>query len=757
MRRPFFWPALSLGLGIFARQAFFVPKAWLVLAVFSLLPFLWTLRGKRFFLPLFCVSLGAVGMLRAELVQEFPQHHISRFARGEWGSLQGTVDSLPEFKERGKRKIYSFLLRTENLFYQKELFSLTGRVQVFLFNPGEVPGYGSRVRLWGKLELPRSPRNPGEFDYREYLAGQGIHAIFEGYGPRTLRRLEGGRNFWGWPLEGLQRLRQLSAERLDQIYPPPVNGLLKALLLGIRKGLPDELRDDFVKTGTIHLVAISGMNITLVAGGLFFLALVAGLPQKGAAAAGLLSAVAYVFLSGAGIPVVRAGWMAALFFAGLLLEREKDLLNSLYFAFFAIVAVDPEALFQVGFQLSFLSVLCLALLAGRGGMDWPRDLLQTFWILVGTFPLCAVYFSIFSWVALFTNLLAIPLFHLGVFTGLASLAASGIPVLAPLLAWGSTFFLKSGLAWIHAWAEQPWGYFHLRPPSTWLITTYYAALSVIYAGGKLKSFRFRALRVPALSIWFLVTALFFLPTKRENLVLTIFAAGQNELLHAEFPGGRHWLVNAGRGAPSDQARWLLGPFLRERGVKRLQGILLTDLARRHTGGLSALLSNFSVNSILLPYGGKLDLRKRPAPLPLRRGDRIPVGAASGFQVLDIVDDRIFLLIEDGGRRFIFLPTWNPEALKQVLPRLEAVSPVEAVLFPASGEPSAAVLGEVLRVISPRWAVFSKQKESILSLPVSVRDGGVSFLFLADTGALQLTFGKGPVQASEFLRGAAENR
>ncbi len=736
MRRPFFWPALGLGLGVLASRAFFVPKTPLLFFILFLLPFLWAFRGKKLFLGLFLLSFMTAGMLRAELVSELPRHHVFHLAQGEWVSLEGRLDSLPEVKERGKRKVYSFILEAENLVSRKDFFRLTGKVQIFLFNPQEVPAYGNRVRLWGKLALPKVPQNPGEFNYREYLAQQGIYAIFEGYGERTLRILKKERGIFEWPLVGLQRLRELSARRLDQTFSPPLNGLVKALLLGIRKGLSETLRDDFVKTGTTHLVAISGMNITLVAGTLFFLALALGFPQKGAAVMGFFSALAYVFLSGAGIPVIRAGWMAGLFFIGILLERERDLLNGLFFAFFAILAFDPHALFQAGFQLSFLSVFFLALLAGWREIDWPHDLIQTGWILLGTFPLCAAYFSVFSWTSLFANLLAIPLFHLGVLGGLVSLFGSQIPFVGPVLVWISSLCLKGGLAWIHLWAEQSWGYFHLRPPSRTLMISYYVALGLVYGSHKLKNARVSLLKTFSVSCWILVTALFFLPAKGEKFVLTLFSAGQNELLHVEFPHRHHWMVNAGRGAPSDQARWILSPFLRQSGVKQLKGILLTDSARRHTGGLPTLLDNFSVRSLLFPLGGKFDLRQRVERIPLRRGDYVRIEGEGGFQILDVVEEKVFLLIDAGERKFLFLPTWKGEVLQRALPRLKNVPSVDVILFPAWGEPSVTMVRELASALSPQWAVFSKRKPALELLLTSLKETGTSPLFLSETGALR---------------------
>ena len=400
MRRPFVGLGTSLALGILAEKFFRWPNS-LILLLFSLLPLLWMTRGKRLFLPLFLICLFGLGVIRMQEVLRLPAHHVSHFVQGQWVRLEGRVASLPEFKEKGRRRIISFVLESKHLVIEGKFFETTGKVQVFLFNPQGTPYCGSQVSLRGRLAFPRAPQNPGEFNYRNYLAQQGIDATLEGYGARSLQILDLRIGLFHWPFVTIEKLREICTRRLNRFFSSPVNVLLKALLLGIRKDLPEGLRDDFIKTGTAHLIAISGMNITLVAGSLYFFALCLGLPQKGAAVLGLVSTAGYVVLSGMGIPVVRAGWMAGIFFAGLLLEREKDLANSLFLALFFILLIDPLALFQAGFQLSFLSVLSLivfsrlrkipkkglALSRSNPVEGWKGEWFQTVTVMAGTFPL----------------------------------------------------------------------------------------------------------------------------------------------------------------------------------------------------------------------------------------------------------------------------------------------------------------------------------------------------------------------------------
>lgn len=734
MRRPFLWPSVGLCFGILAGKFFPGPTLPVFLATLFLLPFIWLSRGKRPFLALFLMAIMGIGILRIHQTLSLPTNHVNYFVSGEnWVSLEGKVDSLPLIKEKGRRKIYSFILDSENVVYQKEFFECVGKVQVFLFNPSTEINFGNRVRMRGKLVLPSVPQNPGEFNYRDFLARQGIYALFEGYGPRSIQVLSIHNDWISLPMVFLQRIRESLTQRLDIFFKQPTSSLLKALILGIRKDLPEEFRDDFIKTGTAHLVAISGMNITLVAGSFFLFALWIGIPQKGSALFSLLLATGYVFISGAGIPVVRAGWMSGLFFVGLLLEREKDFLNSLFFAFFMILIFDPSALFQVGFQLSFLCVLSLILFTS---FDEVR-------LLLGTFPVCAAYFNIFSWTSIFANFLAIPLFNLGVLGGLATLLLGSVPFVGSILIGVATLALKAGIAWIHFWAEKRWGYYYLLPPSWTLIALYYFSLGLFFIAQKYAR-HLPLARALALSLCLGLGACFFLPASHKNFVLDIFSAGQNELLHVEFPKEGHWLINTGRANPSNQARWILCPFLRRAGVNHLAGVFLTDFSARHVGGMATVFNNFSKNALIYPEDRALpkDLdhllrskrEKRLIKKIVHSEDRVSFQQGE-FQVLKVVQGHVFLIIHYEKLTFFLLPTWKPEILESALPEIKKIPSVDVLLLPA-GQPSLSYWPEILSTLLPEWVVVPGEKPAWRPIFESLSKEEIPVFPLDKTGALR---------------------
>lgn len=765
MRRPFLGPGLALVLGTLAGRFFPLPDFWPVFLILSLLPFLWVSRGKKTFLPLFLFCVLGLGILRIHEVTRLPTNPISGFAREKWMRLEGQVITLPDLKEKGKRRIYSFVLEAKKLRIDWKTLEAKGKVQVFSINPGTLPTYRSRVSLWGQLSVPKKSQNPGEFDYSKFLRDQGIHSVFKSYGHRSLQVLDQTASFFQSPFILMGKIREFSAQRIDRFFSVPVSALLKALILGMRKDLPENLRDDFIKTGTTHLIAISGMNITLVAGSLYFFALILGLPQKGAAFIGLFSTAGYVFLSGMGIPVVRAGWMAGIFFVGLLLEREKNLTNSLFFALFSILLYDPRALFQTGFQLSFLSVLSLILLSRSYEFSSEKrraSLLQGEWfqtlvVLIGTFPLCTRYFNVFSWISIFTNMLAIPLFNLSVLGGLASLFLADLPFVGGFFVKFTSLLLNFGLRWIRFTAEKPWGYFHLRPPSVRLILIYYLTLAFIIISHRWKKLNSRRLQVSSLGLWFVILLVFFLPAKNSKFSLTVLSVGANELLEIRFEEN-HWLINAGRQTPTNQARWILSPFLRHEGINHLQGVFVTDFSKRHTGGLPTVLDNFGVKLIALPADPKSGSKflqvlkksrfKKVPRIFLDSGDQISAGPVT-FQVVKQIQGQIFLLIKYQNQKFLLLPTWKPEIVEAVLPRLKEIGTVNVLILPASGRPSLSHWKTLLG-LAPDWVVTPSKTGNLRPLLASLGEEEIPLLRTFEIGAVRFEVKKEALEVRPFV-------
>ncbi len=472
--------------GIIAESALNIPPRTIGCLFAVSLSFLILSRGTRLFV--FAMSVCAIMLGAAHyfsfhmihdndilrLVRNLDQHKfISR------SSLQGIVWSQPETKVSGKRVSQSFILKAEDIMMrrngEKELMRVQGYAQVFLINGEQELSVGQRVRIWGELKSPHEPLNPGQFNYKDYLALRGIHAVFMGYGKKSIRVI--GQGKIGFVKGVTEQAREFLVERIDLIFVKH-QGFFKAILLGLRKELNPEIRENFVKTGTAHLLAISGLHITLVAGAFFLFCLLCGAPQKGAATLSIFVVTGYVLIAGAGIPVKRSGIMAISIFLALILERRNQFWNSFSAALLIVLLMHPDSLMNVAFQLSFASVFFIFffLSHSRETLRWSKVFNQSLAVMIGTFPLIIYYFHIFSPISLVANMVAIPLFHLTLLSALAALLCHDVWIVGEAFQLFAVHILDIIFYSIQYLSKLEWGYFYVSSPSIRHIVFYYCIL-----------------------------------------------------------------------------------------------------------------------------------------------------------------------------------------------------------------------------------------------------------------------------------------
>ncbi len=257
MNAPFFGISLGFSLGIVAEHWIKIPIVPVFIFSGAGIIALWFLRGRKLFLPLFILLMGCAGTLATRLDAVVPANDVRRFVGSGRVALTGTVSSLPEVKTRGKRVSVSLILRagalTESEKGRYRKIPVKGQVQVFLIQLPFVPQVGDELRLYGTLDLPRKVLNPGEFDYGQFLGQKDIYTIFQTIGPKSVKRLREGARLS--PARLLADARKSLAALIDRLYATPEAAIMKALVLGLRSDISPEVRDQFMKTGTVHLFA----------------------------------------------------------------------------------------------------------------------------------------------------------------------------------------------------------------------------------------------------------------------------------------------------------------------------------------------------------------------------------------------------------------------------------------------------------------------------------------------------------------------
>ncbi len=330
--------------------------------------------------------------------------------------VEGIVSAIPEHRSNGMR----FQFDIENMIHVPGDIPVDEQPRRVMLNwYGDVPPLvtGDTWRLKIRLKRPHGFMNPGGFDYEGWLFQHRIRATGYVRHDPVNRLIESNKAH-----KPLQRLRQRLADTIHKILPyNQYSGIIAALAIGERQGISPDQWEVLTRTGTSHLVAISGLHIGLVAGLVFFiirgfwsyigwLALRWPAP-KAAAVAGLLAATCYAALAGFSIPTQRALVMIAIVMLSIVLQRHRSLVHTLLLALFAVLVMDPLAVMSAGFWLSFAAVAVILFgMSGRIGQAgawwrWGRIHLL---IMIGLLPLMLILFQRVPVLSPVANFIAVP-------------------------------------------------------------------------------------------------------------------------------------------------------------------------------------------------------------------------------------------------------------------------------------------------------------------------------------------------------------
>jgi competence protein ComEC len=355
--------------------------------------------------------------------------------------------------------------------------------------------YGDRLRVEGE---PATPPVLEDFDWRGYLDRQGVYSLIER--PRTIELVD----YWlGSPLQRwVHQARDRMSRSLEDAMHEPQASLAQALLLGDRSSVPDDLREDLSRTGTAHIIAISGLHIYIAGGAaLSFGIWLFGRRRPYYLLLALGTIWAYALLSGMHAPVLRAGIMGSLWLVALYLGRPRSSLAWLAFAAAIMVAVKPGVLREVSFQMSFAAMAGIILLTphiqsrgerllgiDEGGRRWLGVIVSSFSITLGAVvavaPVIAYYFGSVSLVALPANLFALPALPFAVGTS-AVVAVIGIVVspLAQVLGWLAWLFFGWIIGITGLFSSLPFAAVEVGEVSAAAVWVYYAILGgALWAG-----------------------------------------------------------------------------------------------------------------------------------------------------------------------------------------------------------------------------------------------------------------------------------
>lgn len=659
----------------------------------------------------------------------------------------------------------------------------SGRIVVFTRGtPGPEYFAGQPVEVSGIISFPPPPIAPGLFNYKKYLQRQGIYFQLRSMSTSEWRLLESHQavpptsdRFLAWAQSTLGRGLPEQDESLR---------LLWSMTLGWRNVLPNDVYEPFVESGTMHIFAISGLHIALIAGILVAVLRVMQIPRFYCGAVVIPLIWFYTIATGLQPSAIRATIMMSIIVGGWALKRPSNLLNSLAAAALVILLWQPQQLFQAGFQLSFFVVLSIALFLPP--LEKLRDLLlQTdplrpakllprwqravrpvlHWLMsavavslaawLGAWPLTVYYFHIFSPVTLLANLIVVPLSSAALASSLGSLFfGAWFPWVAELFN-HSAWFWMTCMTGISRWAAGlPGAFFYVSSLTLPDFAIYYGALFGLMSGWLLSE---KGRRWALAGV--LVAGIYYFDRwhdAKHTTTVTAIPLNGGSAVFCDAPGREHdLLVNCGN---TNSVHQVLKPFLRAQGVNSISRLLLTHGDLRHIGGTEPLCELVHIGEIVTTdvrfrsstYRRIIqELPHRPErSLSVSRGDSI-----SGWAVLHPVetddftqadDNTVVLMANFHGTRLLLLSDLGKpgqNALMEREPDLRADIVIAGL--PEKGEPLSDALldaiqpGVIVVVDSERPAT----KRATSRLVSRLEQRGVPVLCTRSTGAVTINLTK----------------
>ena len=552
------------------------------------------------------------------------ENHILTLAGDEKIWVLGRVSTL--FPEAGKRvSITLDVIRAAKA--PDKMRPASGRLRLTLRNMDKILSWQDTVQVRGRVRPFRNFANPGGFDYARYMARKGMEGAMYARANALVGVPDGGDTPWITPLvRWIARLRRDFSRHIDAtVADPDAAAMVNALVLGRRQALSTALQQVFSRCGISHVLAISGLHLSIVAGLFFFLfrwvlglfppLLVRGLHRRAAALPTLLPLVAYAVVSGFSPATQRALIMVTVLMFSLVAERENMPLNALAAACILILSVHPHGLFSISFQLSFMAVLFiiagLGLARYHGFPAFGRPVLNriTVFFLVsllavaGTQPLVMRYFNMISFIGVGANAVAIPGIGLGVLPlGLAALLLFPLfPALSGAFLVAAREVARPCMGLFHWLSRQEGTWCRTITPDFWYLGAWYLFMGAIYLILRARG-RGRKVGVVLAAVALGMGGIhgaqdfhkrFFSP----DLDITVLDVGQGNSALVRLPWGRCFLVDGGGFGGNgvfDTGRHLVAPFLWRNHILTLDGVVLSHPEADHMNGLIFILENFTV-------------------------------------------------------------------------------------------------------------------------------------------------------------------
>ncbi len=472
---------------------------------------------------------------------------------------------------------------------------------------------GNKIFLTGTYQKGRDKRNPGEFDYNQYLNSKGITGLFISYNTDSINIIDNKRNVFK---SLLFNARKNIDKIIHDLHQPETAGLLRGLILADRSEIDFETKNDFINAGVIHILAVSGLHVGYVL--LIFIFIFGRFGIYSRSILTIIGLLVFMLITGVPPSVFRATLMAIIIILAFLLNRSTNIINSISIAAVIILLFNPAEIYNPGFQLSFAAVLSIAIIYPKIQKAIFSLQLKKKWMeyvllflgvslsaQIGTIPFTLAYFSKLSLIALFTNLIVIP--AVGIIIGIAFITLlTGVISysIAIYFAAANDLIVKLLTNFIGFSGKLSFSFLWIRDYTIYDSIVFYAVLIILFF--TLPKIHKRYLKI---IYTFGAVVLIVLLSRLDDtklledgkLSVMMIDVGQGDSFLIKFPNSKTALIDAGEANPFiDNGDRIIIPLLDYLGIDKIDYGFISHLDLDHYGGFVSLLHKNKIGDIFRP-------------------------------------------------------------------------------------------------------------------------------------------------------------
>lgn len=520
-------------------------------------------------------------------------------------SITGRIVSIPYSDGNNKTK---FFFQVEKI-QDKQV---SGKTFVTISeNPTDTPlNIGEKLTIKGKIRKPFSSINPSQFDYSSYL--RNFNTFTTTYANYSDIKIEKDSLSLKWRfLQYLNNTRNRILKVHSQFLKSPNLEILGGIVFGDDAvAPPDYIKTSFINSGLLHILAASGMNVAFIFTFWFIILKFLKVPYKPRVLTGMLVVILYTLMTGLGASVIRAALMLLFVLAGKLIDRDTHSVSLLSLVAVLMLIYNPAYINDVSFQLSFFVTFGLLTTANFLSKkfekipDWIKapvliPIVAQIWIA----PIQMFYFNTFSLYSVLANISTVSLLSIISFGGFVSSAISIIPPFAKITCQVFDFFLNyllNILIWIsNFFANLKFSLIQTTHPNIIQMLIYYIMLITVTYLIKIDK---RKQAIITVLVTCLILGLTWIKLPNNNLEIIAFDVQNADSFLIKTPQNKYFMIDTGK-APfesgNSQAKIIMLKYLKDRGIKNLEGVIVTHFDNDHSGGTSEIITNTKVKTLYL--------------------------------------------------------------------------------------------------------------------------------------------------------------